>query len=209
MQAGGDGAMQDTALLIVDVQNDFCPGGALPVPEGDKVVPVLNRVAEQVAKAGGAVFASRDWHPPITRHFAAYGGRWPVHCVQNTPGAEFHPDLRLPEGTIIISKGTSENDDGYSAFEGHTEEGRTLLDILRERGVRRLIVGGLATDYCVRASAMDALKHGFEVVVLTDAVRGVDVNPGDSERALEELRAAGAQLTTSQTILQEGTGDAT
>ncbi|MEN3001694.1 MAG: bifunctional nicotinamidase/pyrazinamidase [Armatimonadota bacterium] len=192
--------MQDTALLIVDVQNDFCPGGALPVPEGDQVVPVLNRVAQQVAQAGGLVFASRDWHPPTTRHFAAYGGKWPVHCVQNTPGAEFHPDLKLPEGTTIISKGTGERDDGYSAFEGHTAEGKTLLEILRERGVRRLIVGGLATDYCVRASALDALKHGFEVIVLTDAVRGVDVQPGDSERALQEMRTAGATLTTSEAL---------
>jgi len=192
--------MQDTALLIVDVQNDFCPGGALPVPEGDQVVPVLNRVAQKVAQAGGLVFASRDWHPPTTRHFAAYGGKWPIHCVQNTPGAQFHPDLKLPEGAIIISKGTSENDDGYSAFEGRTEEGRTLLEILRERGVRRLIVGGLATDYCVRASALDALKYGFEVTVLTDAVRGVDLQPGDSERALQEMQAAGATLATSDAL---------
>lgn len=192
--------MRETALLIVDVQNDFCPGGALPVPEGDQVVPVLNQVAEKVAQAGGLVFASRDWHPPTTRHFAAYGGKWPVHCVQNTPGAAFHPELKLPEGTIIISKGTSEQDDGYSAFEGHTEQGKTLLEILRERGVRRLIVGGLATDYCVRASVLDALKHGFEVIVLTDAVRGVDVEPGDSERALQAMQAAGATLTTHDTL---------
>ncbi len=192
--------MQETALLIVDVQNDFCPGGALPVPEGDKVVPVLNRVAEQVAQRGGWVFASRDWHPPTTRHFADYGGKWPVHCVQNTLGADFHPDLKLPEGTHIISKGTSETDNGYSAFEGRTEEGKTLLEVLRERNIRRLIVGGLATDYCVRASVLDALKHGFEVVVLTDAVRGVDVQPGDSERALQEMRTAGATLTSSDAL---------
>ncbi len=193
--------MQDTAVLIVDVQNDFCPGGALAVPEGDRVVPVLNRVAAQVAQRGGTVVASRDWHPPITRHFAAYGGKWPVHCVQNTPGAQFHPDLKLPQGTLIISKGTSENDDGYSAFEGRTEDGRSLLEILRERGIKRLIVGGLATDYCVRASVLDALKNGFEVLVLTDAVRGVNLQPDDSERALQEMQAAGATLTDSDTLI--------
>ncbi len=192
--------MQDTAVLIVDVQNDFCPGGALAVPEGDQVVPVLNRVAAQVAQWGGTVVASRDWHPPTTRHFAAYGGKWPVHCVQNTPGAQFHPDLKLPQGAVIISKGTSENDDGYSAFEGRAEDGRSLLEILRERGIKRLIVGGLATDYCVRASVLDALKNGFEVLVLTDAVRGVNLQPDDSERALQEMQAAGATLTDASAL---------
>jgi nicotinamidase/pyrazinamidase len=195
--------MQDTALLIVDVQNDFCPGGALPVPEGDQVVPVLNRVAQSIARQGGLIVASRDWHPPTTRHFAAYGGKWPVHCVQDTPGAAFHPDLKLPEGALIISKGTSESDDGYSAFEGRTSDGRTLLEVLREHGIRRLVVGGLATDYCVRASVLDALKHGFEVQVLTDAVRGVDLQPGDSERALHEMQASGATLTTSEQLLAQ------
>jgi nicotinamidase/pyrazinamidase len=195
--------MQDTALLIVDVQNDFCPGGALPVPEGDRVVPVLNRVAQHIARQGGLIVASRDWHPPTTCHFAAYGGKWPVHCVQHTPGAAFHPDLKLPAGTLIISKGMSESDDGYSAFEGRAPDGRTLMQILQERGIRRLVVGGLATDYCVRASVLDALKHGFELQVLTDAVRGVDLQPGDSERALQEMQAAGATLTTAEELIQQ------
>lgn len=192
--------MQDTALLIVDVQNDFCPGGALPVPEGDAVIPVLNAVAEKVARTGGVVIASRDWHPRTTRHFAEFGGKWPVHCVQGTRGAEFHPDLNLPDGTIVVSKGTSEQDDGYSAFEGQTAEGKSLQTVLSEHGIRRLIVGGLATDYCVRASVLDALKHGYEVLLLTDAIRGVNLQPEDSDKALAEMESAGAKLVNSRQI---------
>ncbi len=192
----------ETALLIVDVQNDFCPGGALAVNEGDQVIPPLNEAATAVAQRGGLVLASRDWHPRQTKHFAEFGGKWPVHCVQGTEGAAFHPNLRLPEGTIIISKGTGTEDDGYSAFEGHTDTGETLDAVLREHGVKRLLVGGLATDYCVRASALDALKHGYEVIVLTDAIRGVDLQSGDSERALQEMQAAGARLMTTAEALQ-------
>lgn len=192
----------NTALLIVDVQNDFCPGGALAVNEGDQVIPPLNAVAEAVAARGGLVLASRDWHPTDTKHFAAFGGKWPVHCVQNTPGAAFHPALKLPEGTIVISKGTSREDDGYSAFEGRADDGRTLHEVLQAHGVQRLLVGGLATDYCVRASVLDALKHGYEVVVLTDAIRGVNLQPDDSERALQEMQAAGARLMTTRDALR-------
>lgn len=192
--------MQDTALLIVDVQNDFCPGGALAVPEGDAVIAPLNAVAAKVAQSGGLVIASRDWHPRTTRHFAEFGGRWPVHCVQNTPGAAFHPQLQLPEGAVIISKGTSEQDDGYSAFEGRTEDGKTLHEVLSERGIRRLLVGGLATDYCVRASVLDALKHGYEVYLLTDAIRGVNLQPDDSAKAIAEMEAAGARLIDSTQV---------
>lgn len=193
--------MRNTALLIVDVQNDFCPGGALAVSEGDQVIPPLNALAAELAHQGGLVLASRDWHPRETKHFAEFGGKWPVHCVQNTQGADFHPALKLPEGTVIISKGTGTEDDGYSAFEGRTDDGKTLDEVLKAHGVQRLLVGGLATDYCVRASVLDALKHGYEVVVLTDAIRGVNLQPDDSERALQEMQAAGARLmTTSDTL---------
>ncbi|MCS6924121.1 MAG: bifunctional nicotinamidase/pyrazinamidase [Fimbriimonadales bacterium] len=192
----------NTALLIVDVQNDFCPGGALAVSEGDQVIPPLNAVAEAVAARGGLVLASRDWHPADTKHFAAFGGKWPVHCVQNTSGAAFHPALKLPDSAIVISKGTSREDDGYSAFEGRADDGRTLHEVLQARGVQRLLVGGLATDYCVRASVLDALKHGYEVVVLTDAIRGVNLQPDDSERALQEMQAAGARLMTASEALR-------
>ncbi|MCS7273569.1 MAG: bifunctional nicotinamidase/pyrazinamidase [Fimbriimonadales bacterium] len=195
--------MNDVALLIVDVQNDFCPGGALAVAEGDQVIPPLNEAAATIAQRGGAVFASRDWHPRQTKHFAEFGGKWPVHCVQGTEGAAFHPDLRLPEGTVIISKGTGTEDDGYSAFEGHTEDGKTLDEALRARGIKRLLVGGLATDYCVRASVLDALRHGYEVIVLTDAIRGVNLQPDDSARALQEMQNAGARLMSTAEALQQ------
>lgn len=188
--------MADTALLIVDVQNDFCPGGALPVPDGDKVVPVLNRAIERLAPRGAVVIASRDWHPPQSTHFAAYGGQWPIHCVQNTAGAQFHPDLHLPDHAVVVSKGMGENEDAYSAFDARTDDGKSLEELLRSQGVRRVIVGGLATDYCVRASVLGALERGFEVLVLKDAVRGVDVQPGDSEKALAEMQSKGAKLVT-------------
>lgn len=192
--------MSETALLIVDVQNDFCPGGALPVPEGDQVVPVLNRAIERFQQAGGLIIASRDWHPARSTHFAAYGGKWPVHCVQDTEGAAFHPQLRLPAEAVVVSKGTGENEDGYSAFEARTDDGTPLEDLLREKGVRRLVVGGLATDYCVRASVLGALERGFEVLVLRDAIRGVDVQPGDSERALAEMQQKGAKLVSLEEV---------
>ncbi|MGQ9657118.1 MAG: bifunctional nicotinamidase/pyrazinamidase [Fimbriimonadales bacterium] len=195
--------MHPTALLIVDVQNDFCPGGALAVSEGDQVIAPLNRAAEAIAQRGGLVIASRDWHPRTTRHFQEFGGKWPVHCVQGTQGAAFHPDLRLPDATVIVSKGTGTEDDGYSAFEGRTEDGKTLHEVLQAHGVRRLLVGGLATDYCVRASVLDALRHGYEVVVLTDAIRGVNLQPDDSERALQEMQAHGAQLLTTDAALRD------
>ena len=185
------------ALLIVDVQNDFCPGGALAVPDGDEVVPVLRRLAERFAAAGFPVYASRDWHPVETRHFAAQGGPWPAHCVQGTEGARLHAGLQLPLSALVVTKGTSSDDHGYSAFEGEVAGRGTLADDLRARGVNHLYVGGLATDYCVRASVLDALKRGWPVTVLTDAVRAVDVRPGDGDRALAEMAAGGAALGSS------------
>jgi nicotinamidase/pyrazinamidase len=182
------------ALVIVDVQNDFCPGGALPVPQGDAVVAVLNRYAARFDARGAPVFASRDWHPARTRHFAADGGRWPPHCVQGTPGAAFHPDLRLPARTRVVSKGMDADADAYSCFQGSTETGTAFAAVLSQSGIQRLFVGGLATDYCVKATVLDALDAGFQVLVLQDAVRAVDVAPGDGEQALAAMRQAGAGL---------------
>jgi nicotinamidase/pyrazinamidase len=180
------------ALLIVDVQNDFCPGGALAVAEGHAVVPLLNQYMERASAAGIPIFASRDWHPAQTAHFREFGGQWPPHCVQGTSGAEFHPDLRLPEETVIVSKGMNPVDEGYSLFEGKLEDGRDALTALRELGVTRVHVGGLATDYCVRATTLDALAARFDVFLLEDAIRAVEVQPGDEERAIKEMREAGA-----------------
>jgi len=186
-----------TALLIVDAQNDFCAGGALAVPDGDAVVPVVNAVAARAAASGLPVFASRDWHPAETTHFAPYGGAWPVHCVAGTPGAGFHPALTLPGGSVIVTKGDDPGADGYSAFDGHLVTGETLAEALASRGVGRLVVVGLATDYCVKHSVVEARRAGLAVDVVSDAVRGVDVTPGDSERALAEMRAAGARVVES------------
>jgi nicotinamidase/pyrazinamidase len=194
--------LQDShaALLIVDVQNDFCPGGALPVTGGDEVVPVLRRLAQRFAALGLPVYASRDWHPADSRHFAGQGGQWPVHCVQDTPGARLRTDLELPPGTMIVSKGQRRNDDGYSAIAGEVAGRGSLLEDLKTRGIGRLYVGGLATDYCVKQSVLDALGQGLDVTVLTDAVRAVDLAPGDGQRALEEMSTHGATLAPSSTV---------
>jgi nicotinamidase/pyrazinamidase len=176
------------ALLIVDVQNDFCPGGALPVPAGDEVVPVLNQWLKTAAQMGGMpVFASRDWHPENHMSFRERGGPWPRHCVRGTPGAEFHPDLNLPDDARVINKATGPDRDAYSAFEG-----TNLARQLRQRGVKRVWVGGLAQEVCVHATVLDALKEGFETYVILHAMRPVDDESG--RRALEEMRSAGAHI---------------
>ncbi len=177
------------ALLIVDVQNDFCPGGALPVPEGDLVVPVLNRWIAQAEARGIPVFASRDWHPNNHISFKGRGGPWPPHCVQGTPGAAFHPDLKLPRDVRIVSKAKHPDKDSYSAFGG-----TDLADRLRRANVKNVWIGGLAQDYCVRATALDALQHGFKTHLITDATRAVNVRPDDGQNALEEIRQAGGVL---------------
>lgn len=191
------------ALLIVDLQNDFCPGGALAVPGGDQVVEPLNRLARLFANQGLPVLASRDWHPPITKHFKEYGGLWPPHCVQGSPGAAFHPGLQLPQGSVILSKGTDPAKDSYSSFEAMTDDGFSLQELLISLKVKQLYIGGLATDYCVRTTALDALKLGFEVTVISDAIAGVDLKPGDSELALEEISLAGAEFSLVEQIADE------
>jgi len=178
------------AVLIVDVQADFLPGGNLGVPRGDEVVPVLNRYLALARRQGVPVFASRDWHPRDHCSFLAQGGAWPEHCVAGSPGAEFAPGVALTRDAVIISKATGRDTDAYSAFQG-----TDLAPRLRGLGVRRLLVGGLATDYCVLNTVLDARKAGFEVLLLVDAIRAVNVKPGDGERAEREMLAAGAVAT--------------
>ena len=178
------------ALLIVDVQIDFCPGGALPIERGDEVVPVLNDWAAAAVEAGVPVVASRDWHPQEHLSFARHGGQWPVHCVQDSHGARFHPALTLPPSAIVVTKGVRFDRDQYSAFD---ETG--LAVELRKRGVRRVWVGGLALDVCVHASVLDARREGFEAVVIADATRPVTHEGGD--RAIEEMCRAGARLVAT------------
>jgi len=182
------------ALLVVDIQKDFCAGGALAAPGGVEIIPAVNRHVADAGARGMPVYATRDWHPVRTTHFTEYGGNWPPHCVQGTAGAQFHPALQLPPDAIIVNKGDDPQRHGYSAFEGHTSEGKTLLEDLRARHITRVYVAGIATDYCVRQSALDALRAGLEVRVLPDAIAGIDVRPGDAQRALDEIAAAGAQI---------------
>jgi nicotinamidase/pyrazinamidase len=176
------------ALIVVDVQNDFCPGGTLAVAHGDEVVEPLNKLIDEFLERGDPVYKSRDWHPPTTKHFQSYGGTWPVHCVQNTKGAEFHPDLRDDPRIEVISKGLGDKD-CYSAFD-ETD----LAARMRDQKVEEVIVGGLATDYCVKNTVLDAVKHGFKVKAVENAMRAVDLQPGDGERAIKEMRAAGAEI---------------
>jgi nicotinamidase/pyrazinamidase len=190
--------LHDAALVLVDVQKDFCPGGALAVPEGDRVIPALNLAIARFEAERQPIYATRDWHPQDTSHFQAYGGPWPRHCVAGTAGADLHPDLRVPQDTIVISKGQTRDDAGYSAFEGTTPDGGGLQADLRARGISRLYVGGLATDYCVRATVLDARRAGFDVTVLSDGVAGIGAE--DTRRALDEMREAGAAVAPSGVI---------
>jgi nicotinamidase/pyrazinamidase len=183
------------ALIIVDVQNDFLPGGSLAVPRGDDVVPVLNQYAAAFAARGLPMYATRDWHPADHCSFRAQGGIWPPHCVAGTPGSAFGPDLKLLPSTVVISKAASPDKDAYSGFEG-----TDLHDRLRAQGVRRVFVGGLATDYCVLNTVRDALLHGYQTFLLTDAIRAVDVRPGDGQQAEEEMRRLGAVPVTLQEL---------
>jgi nicotinamidase/pyrazinamidase len=187
MTSTTDALRPGDALLLVDVQQDFCPGGALPVAHGDEVVPLLNRWLEAVAGRGLRVYASRDWHPPGHPSFRQQGGEWPPHCIQDTPGAAFHPDLALPADAVSVVKGVRLDRDQLSAFD---ETG--LASRLRRDGVERLWVGGLALDVCVRATVLDALREGFAVCVLVGGTRPVDEAAG--EKALREMERAGARL---------------
>ncbi len=184
----------EKALVIIDVQNDFCPGGKLPVPQGDEVVDVLNSYIEIFKAKNLPIFASRDWHPQQTKHFKEFDGNWPKHCLQNTEGAEFHPNLNLPEDTIVLSKGMDPESEGYSAFEGKNKEGKNFQDLLKKKKVKKLYIGGLATDFCVKHTVLEALKRGFQVQLLTDAVRGVD--PEKSEEIEKEMIEKGAEKMT-------------
>jgi nicotinamidase/pyrazinamidase len=176
------------ALIIVDFQNDFTPGGALAVRDGDRIADRVNELAAD--PRFDLVVATRDWHPADHGSFSERGGPWPVHCVQGTEGAELHPSLERERVDVVIDKGTDPGTEGYSGFEG-----TTLGELLRERSIDRVTVVGLATDYCVKNTALDALRQGLDVTVDTEGVRGVEVNEGDSERALDELRSAGATVT--------------
>jgi nicotinamidase/pyrazinamidase len=186
------------ALLVVDVQRDFCPGGALPVKEGDRIVEPLNKIIETFAKNQLPMFFTRDWHPKNHCSFKERSGLWPPHCVQNTHGAEFQPALLVPREAVIVNKGTEADREAYSGFEG-----TSLATTLKRMKVSRLFIGGLAADYCVKNTVLDALKNDFEVTVLKDCVKGVNLKPNDSSKALEKMLAAGALVGTSYEIIRD------
>ena len=183
------------ALLIIDFQNDFCPGGALAVEGGDEIAEPIRRLAG--SGRFDFIAATRDWHPPDHASFAPEGGPWPVHCVQGSPGAQLHPAMGEIDVDETVNVGRERDDEGYSGFEKSA-----LAQVLRENGVTRVFVCGLATDYCVRASTIDACREGFDTTLVEDAVRAVEVEPGDGERAIEDMRAAGAEVATSDEILE-------
>ena len=188
----------DSALVLVDIQNDFCPGGALAVAEGDKTVDVANRLMPHFP----LVVSTQDWHPVNHVSFKERGGPWPPHCVQGTPGAELHPALNRTPIAHYFFKASSADKDAYSEFEGRDEAGHSLNEVLRGYGVTKLYVAGLATDYCVRATVLDGVSLGYQVYVCTDGVRAVNVDPRDGEKALNEMSKAGVRLVTSAEILE-------
>ncbi len=185
------------ALIIGDVQIDFLPGGALPIPGGDEIIPVLNDYIYLFVAAKAKIFATRDWHPPNHTSFKPFGGPWPMHCLQDSEGAKFRPDLRLPKDVIVISKATDPQREAYSAFDG-----TPLADELRAKGIARVFVGGVATDYCVRYTVLDALSLGFPAFLLSDAIRGINVQPGDSEKAVQTMLAKGAKSTMLEDFVE-------
>ncbi|HUS75925.1 MAG TPA: nicotinamidase [Methanothrix sp.] len=190
------------ALLVVDVQNDFCPGGALGIHGGHEIIPILNEYFKFFEKENLPIFVTRDWHPKVTKHFDEFGGVWPEHCVEGSPGAQFHPDLEFPKDTLVMSKGMDPEKDSYSAFDATDSSGIVLANLLKIFGVTEIYIGGLATDYCVKYSALDALKDGLKVFILTDAIAGVNLQPEDSIVALEEMVSRGAKKTISEEFIR-------
>ncbi len=190
---------EKAALVLVDIQKDFCAGGALAVPEGDEVVAVVNRLLSRF----DFVVATQDWHPPNHCSFQEQGGPWPAHCVQKTRGADLHPGIDPHAIDVFIKKADDPANEAYSDFEGHDEKGRRFDELLKARGIDTLYVTGLATDYCVKATVLDGLKLGYKVFVVEDAVRAVNVQRGDGDRALKEMKKAGAHLRESKKVLEK------
>lgn len=185
------------ALLVVDLQRDFCPGGALAVKDGDEVVPGINKLIDAFAARGLPIFFTRDWHPTDHISFKKRGGPWPPHCVQGTPGAEFHHSLKIPLSAPVISKGNDPDKEAYSGFQG-----TDLKERLKALGVGEVFIAGLTTDYCVKESTSDARQAGFSVAVVKDCIRAVDVKPGDGERAISFMEKSGAKMTTASAVVR-------
>jgi len=183
-------------LLIVDVQNDFCPGGKLAVSEGDKIIPLCNKYIKLFSQNKLPIFLTRDWHPKKTKHFKSFGGIWPAHCIQNTLGAEFHKGLKFPKESVILSKGMDPEKDSYSVFQSRDTNGTEFPILLALLGIKELFIAGLTIDYCVKSSVLDALAAKLKMFVLADAVKGVNLKPDDSQHAIEEMVTRGATILT-------------
>jgi len=190
------------ALIVVDLQNDFLPGGALAVPEGDRIILPLNDIIQKFRNENLPLFFTRDWHPPHHSSFLESGGSWPVHCVKDTKGAAFASSLNVPDGAVIISKALEPDTDEYSGLKGFDGDGNRLDEILKRENIRRIVIGGLATDYCVLNTVLNALDLGCDVYVLTDAVRAVNVKPDDGSRAFQDMTERGTRFLTSESIGQ-------
>jgi len=188
------------ALLVIDMQNDFCPGGALGVPEGDKIVSTINKYIKMFIKKKLTVFFTQDWHPAKTGHFKDFGGKWPAHCIQNSKGAQLHPGLNLPKQGVFLYKGMDPKKDAYSAFQAEDASGTSFPQLLMRMSIDTLYVAGLATDYCVRFSVNEALKQGFKVKILSDAIKGVNLKQTDSQEAIKEMIKAGAKKVSIKTL---------
>src|SRR2546422_708771 len=195
------------ALPVGNVADAFWRGGTLDGPDGDGIVPRVNRTLALCERRHLPVLFTRDWHPRETKHFKEFGGAWPAHCIQGTRGARFHSDLQVPRGAVILSKGMDPEQDSYSAFQAFTDRGRDLESTLHELDVDELFICGLATDYCVRATTLDGLRRGLAIRVLRDSIRGVDLKSGDSDMAIKEMRVHGARFSESRGIARRLAGD--
>lgn len=189
-----------SALLIVDMQNDLCPGGALAVPQGDKIIPRINTYAKIFSKKKLPIFASCDWHPVRTKHFKDFGGTWPVHCIANTKGAALHHALKLPKDAILLYKGMDPAGSSDSVFQAEDDAGRSFSHVLEYMGVEELYVGGLATEYCITHSVLEALKKGIKIKLMIDAIQGVNLKPDDAKEAIALMKKKGAKTITLKEV---------
>lgn len=185
-------------LLIVDVQNDFCPGGNLPVPNGDEVVESINTILPFAVDNNWLTVASKDWHPEETAHFKT----WPIHCVRHTSGAELHPNLKRLFIDFIVLKGTKSDEDGYSPFNGYVFTKESLNEVFESYDIEEVYICGLATDYCVKAAALDSRERGYKTYLLLDACRAVNLNPDDEEKAIQEMKDEGVIITTTDKVMK-------
>ncbi len=191
---------RDSALILMDMQNDFCEGGVMPVPGADSLVPIINEYMIHFNDKDLAVFTARDWHEFKTKHFQEWGGLWPPHCLRGSNGAAFHPDLKFLSNTVVLTKGDRPDRDGHTLFEATDFTGNPVSETFRARGVKHLYICGIATDYGIMVSVLDALDRGMKVTLLIDAIKGVDATPGDSEQAIKDMIAKGAKTATIDEI---------